>query len=145
MEHNAIVAAEGLGCGYQRQLAELGVFLLVEPDWRIRRLIACLENPELTSVGELSEVMRLSSASLRRLCARAYGLTAKGLIRRYRFARMLFALEHRPYREWRQFIDRAYCDQSHFIRDCHCFLGMAPSRYLAGRNDNGRCGLGQVA
>lgn len=145
MEHRAIAAAPGVGCGYQRQLAELGVFLLAEPDRRIRRLIACLEDPEITSVGELGERLHLSLASLRRLCTRAFGQTPKGLIRRYRFARMLFALEHRPYREWRQFIDLAYCDQSHFIRDCHCFLGMAPSHYLASRNDNGRSGVSQVA
>lgn len=145
MEQSAIVAAHGAGCGYQRQLAELGVFQPAEPDWRVRQLVAALEDPEITSVAELSAQLRLSLASLRRLCARAFGLTPKGLIRRYRFARMLLALEHRPYREWRQFIDLAYCDQSHFIRDCHCFLGMAPSHYLASRNDNGRCGIAKVA
>ena len=32
---------------------------------------------------------------------------------------------------WIGALDSLYFDQSHFVRDCHTFLGMAPSEYAA--------------
>jgi len=32
---------------------------------------------------------------------------------------------------WVGAIDALYVDQSHFVRDCHEFLGMTPSEYAA--------------
>ena len=45
-------------------------------------------------------------------------------------ARTLTRLEETPSANWVDVLDIGYHDQSHFIRDSHEFLGMAPGDFL---------------
>ena len=54
----------------------------------------------------------------------------KLLLRRARFLRTLTRLEEDPQANWVDVLDLGYHDQSHFIRDAHEFLGMAPGDFL---------------
>jgi AraC-like DNA-binding protein len=98
---------------------------------RVVRLQQLLRSEDVTTAGQLGEALGMSPVQLKRLCIRLFGVTPKALLIRHRLARMLAALEHRPYAELRQFLDLGYCDQSHFIRDFKAFFGMPPTRYFA--------------
>ena len=93
------------------------------------RLRAWIEHPDTASVDQLIVALGMSHSRLARLSRRVFGDTPKLLIRRARLLRMLAIMQVRPYREWRDFLDWRYVDQSHFIRDFRDFLGMAPSEY----------------
>lgn len=95
------------------------------------RLAAWIEHPDTGSVEQICAALGMSHARLARLSRRAFGDTPKLLIRRARLMRMVAILEIRPYREWRDFLDWRYVDQSHFIRDFKHFLGLAPRDYSA--------------
>jgi len=90
-----------------------------------------LADPDTLSVAQLCADLSLTQPRLSRLTLKLFGFRPKLLLRRARFLRTLTALDHRPSAQWRDFIDPSYVDQSHFIRDCHAFIGMAPSHYLA--------------
>ena len=109
----------------------LGVTPIIATSDRTTRLQHLLRSPDITSAGELADTLALSPVQLKRLCRRLYGIAPKSLLIRHRLARMLAALEQRPYAELRHFLDLGYCDQSHFIRDFKTFFGMPPTRYLA--------------
>ena len=97
----------------------------------IVRIQAHLNDPDASEAEHLAESVGLSSAALARFCKKRFGFTPKMLMRRQRFLRMLEAMHDRPYREWPDFLDPHYTDQSHMIRDFHYFMGMSPTRYLA--------------
>ncbi len=109
----------------------LGVKTIFAATDRVARLQRLLRDADVTTAAQLGEALGLSPVQLKRLCQRLYGVTPKSLLIRHRLARMLVALEHRPYGELRQFLDLGYCDQSHFIRDFKAFFGMPPTRYFA--------------
>ena len=90
-----------------------------------------LRDPDCGTVEELCRRASLPRHSLCRLTRRAYGMLPKQLLRRERFLRMLRTMEVRSYREWQDFLDPQYVDQSHMIRDFKHFLGLAPSRYFS--------------
>ena len=92
---------------------------------------AALVEPEAWSVAALAEALALDSRRLARLSRAHFGFTPKLLLRRARFMRTLLKMvddEGRPYIDK---IDRAYHDQSHFVRDCQYFLSMSPRRFLS--------------
>lgn len=91
---------------------------------------AALLDPDCATVEELGRRADLPYHSLSRLTKRSYGLLPKQLLRRERFLRMLRTMEIRSYREWQDFLDPQYVDQSHMIRDFRYFLGLSPSRYF---------------
>lgn len=105
-----------------------------EPHPREAELAAideALRDPACGTVEELGRRASLPRHSLCRLTRRAYGMLPKQLLRRERFLRMLRTMEVRSYREWQDFLDPQYVDQSHMIRDFKYFLGLSPSRYFA--------------
>jgi AraC-like DNA-binding protein len=105
-----------------------------EPHPREAELAAideALRDPTCGTVEELGRRASLPRHSLCRLTRRAYGMLPKQLLRRERFLRMLRTMEVRSYREWQDFLDPQYVDQSHMIRDFKYFLGLSPSRYFA--------------
>jgi AraC-like DNA-binding protein len=112
-------------------LRQLGVKTVLAATDRVVRLQQLLRCEDVTTAGQLGEALGMSPVQLKRLCIRLFGVTPKALLIRHRLARMLAALEHRPYAELRQFLDLGYCDQSHFIRDFKAFFGMPPTRYFA--------------
>jgi len=112
-------------------LRKLGVTPVIAASERTARLQRLLREPDITTAGQLAAALALSPVQLKRLCRRLFGVTPKALLIRHRLARMLAALEQRPYAELRHFLDLGYCDQSHFIRDFKAFFGMPPTRYFA--------------
>lgn len=96
----------------------------------VGRMEAALLDPSIGTVREMSEVARLSLRSLERLASRTFGFSPKLLLRRARFLRSLDAVRGAPpcQRAWS--IDPSYTDYSHFIRDSHDFLGLAPQAFL---------------
>ncbi|MDH7976012.1 AraC family transcriptional regulator [Sphingomonas sp. AR_OL41] len=113
-------------------LRQLGVKTVLAASERVVRLQQLLRSEDVSTAAQLAEALGMSPVQLKRLCLRLFGVTPKALLIRHRLARMLAALEHRPYSELRQFLDLGYCDQSHFIRDFKAFFGMPPTRYFAG-------------
>lgn len=100
-------------------------------DQRIQAIHTMLLEEDLPDVATLAERAGLNQRTLERISRRAFGFAPKLLLRRQRFMRSLAAFMVRPDARWSGSIDTRYCDQSHFVRDCHAFLGMAPSEYAA--------------
>lgn len=88
-----------------------------------------LRNPDLACVEELAEATGVSRRTLERLTLRYFGYSPKLLLRRQRFLRSLASFMLAGHRHWSEAIDRHYCDQAHFVRDFHRFMGMTPSEY----------------
>lgn len=100
-------------------------------DPRIQTIHAVLVEPELPHVSELADRCDLNQRTLERLCRRYFGFSPKMLLRRQRFMRSLAQFMLDPSMGWIGALDSLYFDQSHFVRDCKTFLGMAPSEYAA--------------
>ncbi len=90
-----------------------------------------LADPDCGSVAELALRAGVSTRQLERIARTCFGFTPKTLIRRERFRRMLHRADAMSYRQWRDFLDLQYVDQSHMIREFKHFMGMPPSRYFA--------------
>lgn len=99
-------------------------------DELVARIEAALLNSPLATVGELAGAVDLSVRSLERIANRAFGFGPKLLIRRARFLRSLLAIQEVGPGERSKAIDPVYTDYSHFVRDSHDFLGMAPQVFL---------------
>lgn len=100
-------------------------------DSRVPAIHAVLVDPELPDVAEMVERTGLNQRTLERVCRRAFGFPPKKLLRRQRFMRSVAQFMLDPSLGWIGAIDALYVDQSHFVRDCHEFLGMTPSDYAA--------------
>ena len=100
-------------------------------DDRIVRIHQTLLDPMVTDVRSMADACGLEPRTLARLCRRAFGFPPKTLLRRQRFMRSLSAFMLAPDANWSDTIDGLYYDQSHFVRECHEFLGVAPSDYAA--------------
>ncbi len=116
-----------------KYLRLLGTAPIVEDSAKVRKLQALLENPDVTRVSQLCDALELSHARTARFCKQVYGETPKAMLRKHRLSRMLEALDHRPYSEWRDFLCLSYYDQSHLIREFQHFLGMSPTQFLVSR------------
>jgi AraC-like DNA-binding protein len=81
-------------------------------------------------VETVSARLGISPASLRRIALRHFGFPIKILLRRSRFMKSIAAIFDREPGEWSTLIDTSYHDQSHFIKDCHEFLGCSPGEFL---------------
>ena len=102
-----------------------------EPDPRIRAIHQMLLNPELPNVSSMAEQCGMNQRTMERVCRKHFGFPPKLLLRRQRFMRSLSKFMLDPSLGWIGALDSLYFDQSHFVRDCHTFLGMAPSEYAA--------------
>lgn len=100
-------------------------------DARIQTIHSAMIEPELPTVTELAERCGVLPRTLERLSLRHFGFSPKVLLRRQRFMRTLSRFMLEPSLGWIRAIDSLYVDQSHFVRDCHDFLGMAPREYAA--------------
>lgn len=121
----------------QDDLAAIGDFFAGEAtrfpvdEKRITAVHQVLLDPELPDVAGMAERVGLHPRTLERLCRKAFGFAPKKLLRRQRFMRSLAHFMLDPSLKWIGAIDALYFDQSHFVRDCREFLGMAPSEYAA--------------
>lgn len=98
---------------------------------RIVAVHRMLLDPELPDVAGMADRVGLHPRTLERLCRKVFGFAPKKLLRRQRFMRSLAQFMLDPSMKWIGAIDALYFDQSHFVRDCKEFLGMAPSEYAA--------------
>lgn len=95
------------------------------------QLWALIINPDVSHVTQICAAMNINHKRLLRLSRQSFGATPKLLLRQQRFERTITAMRARSNRSCGLHLDPAYVDQSHFIRDSHKFVGMAPGRYLA--------------
>ncbi|WP_338446678.1 helix-turn-helix domain-containing protein [Pelagerythrobacter marensis] len=100
-------------------------------DPRIAAIHAMLLDDDIGDVAAMARRAGLTTRTLERLTRRAFGFPPKLLLRRQRFMRSLSAFMLDPKANWSGSIDGRYYDQSHFVRDCHRFLGVTPSEYAA--------------
>ena len=99
-------------------------------DCAIVRLDAALLDPASVTVLALADRVGMTVRSLERLAARAFGFTPGLLLRRVRFLRSLHAIRRAAPHDRTTALDLGYTDYSHFVRDAHDFLGMAPGAFL---------------
>jgi len=97
----------------------------------LARIMGLLNNPGIESVEQAAARLAMPVWQFTRLCRRNFGFAPKRLMRRARFLRTLMALREPSPLPWTERIEESYHDQSHFIRDCHDFLGMTPGQFLA--------------
>ena len=96
----------------------------------IVHLEEALLNPASVTVSAVASRVGVSTRSLERIAARAFGFPPKLLLRRARFLRSLHALRRAVPKDRATAIDHGYTDYSHFVRDAHDFLGMSPGAFL---------------
>jgi AraC-like DNA-binding protein len=92
---------------------------------------AMLLDPEIRTVDEATARLGWPEWKFARFVRKHFGFTPKVLMRRARFMRTILPLQTQTAAAWSEKIDDAYTDQSHFIRDCHDFLGMTPGQFMA--------------
>lgn len=97
----------------------------------VHTLQQLLTDPAIATVDQAIAAIGIARPRFVKLCHRHFGFAPKRLIRRARFMRTLMALRANPGLHWADLLDPAYHDQSHFIRDCQDFVGMAPGQILA--------------
>ncbi len=100
-------------------------------DAETEQLWALISNPKVSHVAQICAAMNINHKRLLRLSRQSFGAAPKLLLRQQRFERTIKALRGNSNRVCSLHLDPAYVDQSHFIRDSHKFVGMAPGRYLA--------------
>ena len=99
-------------------------------DARIEAMHRLLAEAPPIRVDDAAAQIGLHPRAFLRLALSAFGFRPKLLLRRARFLRTLTRLEEEPEASWLDVLDPGYHDQSHFIRDSHEFLGMAPGDFL---------------
>jgi len=99
-------------------------------DARIEAMHRLLVEAPPISVNEAAAAVGMHPRGFLRLALASFGFRPKLLLRRARFLRTLTRLEEQPSANWVDVLDIGYHDQSHFIRDSHEFLGMAPGDFL---------------
>ena len=98
---------------------------------RVHAAHAALLDERLATVADYADRLGMSSRSLERLSARAFGFAPKLLLRRQRFLRSLAQFMLDPSLSWIRTLDWHYVDQAHFVRDFKRFMCMSPSSYAA--------------
>ncbi len=99
-------------------------------DDAIRRIAAVIATPGVATVEAARELCGIPRRQLERLANRYFGFSPKLLFRRARLLRSIVALKMSGEPYDMSLIDEDYFDHSHFTRDSHRFLGMAPLKFL---------------
>jgi AraC-like DNA-binding protein len=100
------------------------------PHWFTRAVDGWLEAHISPDIADLETATGLSRRQIERLCKKLYGAPPKTLVRKYRALRTANAIA-RGKGDWQDFIDDAYYDQSHCIREIKEFIGITPSAVRA--------------
>ncbi len=98
----------------------------LKPVQFVRTLNAWLESSLVPLISDLEAQTGLSQRQIERLANHYFGAPPKFLIRKYRALRAANQIANGD-GEWQDFIDTAYYDQPHFIREIKEFIGMTPS------------------
>lgn len=105
-----------------------------EADPMVARIFALLADPAITRIETMAEQLDVSPRALVTLSRRNFGFTPKLLLRRGRFLRALSGSLMAPTGESAAVLEAAgYWDRSHFLRDCHAFLGCSVRDFVARR------------
>ena len=137
MPHADAIADAVLGAGtMEKAAAAMDAWFLArlgpatKRDARIEAMHRLLAEAPPISVNQAAAELGLHPRAFLRLAMAAFGFRPKLLLRRARFVRTLTRLEEGAHANWLDVLDLGYHDQSHFIRDSHEFLGMAPGDFL---------------
>ncbi len=84
-----------------------------------------LESSIDPNIADLEIAVGKSRRQIERLARAHFGAPPKFLVRKYRALRAANAIANGN-GEWQEFVDTAYYDQSHFIRDIKEFTGLTP-------------------
>ena len=108
-----------------RQTREFYLNKSAAPLWFIRMVDQWLESKLDPDIADLEAATGLSLRQIERQCKQYYGAPPKFLVRKYRALRSANAIANGQ-GDWQEFIDEAYYDQPHFIREIKEFTGMTP-------------------
>ena len=95
------------------------------PHWFIRAVDEWLEQRLSPDIVDLEKATGLSRRQIDRMTKQIYGASPKLLQRKYRALRTANAIASGN-GDWQDFIDEAYYDQSHCIREIKEFVGITP-------------------
>ncbi|MFM9852398.1 MAG: AraC family transcriptional regulator [Sphingomonadaceae bacterium] len=95
------------------------------PHWFIRAVDSWLESDVSPDLAALEVATGLSRRQIERHSKAIYGCPPKLLARKYRALRTASAIAHGE-GDWQDFVDAAYYDQSHCIREIKEFVGITP-------------------
>ena len=95
------------------------------PHWFIRAVDDWLEQRVTPDIADLEKATGLSRRQIDRMTKHIYGAAPKLLQRKYRALRTARAIANGG-GDWQDFIDEAYYDQSHCIREIKQFVGITP-------------------
>jgi AraC-like DNA-binding protein len=95
------------------------------PHWFIRAVDTWLESSVSPEISALEVSTGLSRRQIERHAKAIYGSPPKLLARKYRALRTARAIASNA-GEWQDFVDDAYYDQSHCIREIKEFVGITP-------------------
>ena len=95
------------------------------PHWFIRAVDEWLEQQLSPDVSDLEKVTGLSRRQIEKMTKQIYGASPKLLQRKYRALRTANTIANGN-GDWQDFIDEAYYDQSHCIREIKEFVGITP-------------------
>ena len=93
--------------------------------WFIRAVDAWLEARLSPDIADLEAATNLSRRQIELLAKQLYGAPPKLLARKYRALRTANAIA-RSHKDWQDFIDEGFYDQSHCIREIKEFVGITP-------------------
>jgi AraC-like DNA-binding protein len=95
------------------------------PHWFIRAVDDWLEQRLSPDIVDLEKATGLSRRQIEKMTKQIYGASPKLLQRKYRALRTANAISNGN-GDWQDFIDDAYYDQSHCIREIKEFVGITP-------------------
>ena len=95
------------------------------PHWFIRAVDEWLEQRLSPDIADLEKATGLSRRQIEKMTKQIYGAAPKLLQRKYRALRTANAISNGN-GDWQDFIDDAYYDQSHCIREIKEFVGITP-------------------
>lgn len=95
------------------------------PHWFIRAVDEWIEQRLSPDIADLERSTGLSRRQIEKMTKQVYGASPKQLQRKYRALRTANAIANGN-GDWQDFIDDAYYDQSHCIREIKEFVGITP-------------------
>lgn len=104
-----------------------------EPDPRIAQLYALLTDPAIDRIETIADTLGMTQRTLATFTRGHFGFTPKLLLRRARFMRALSDVLSHPDEGAMRIGAAGYWDRSHFLRDCHLFLGCSVRDFLKRR------------
>lgn len=117
-----------------REVVEDRIARLGEPDEEsvlVNAIVdAVEEDPDLVTVGQLTQRFGLGERTLQRLTSRRLGLTPAWLIRRRRLHEASDRMRHGTVRLADVAAELGYADQAHLSRDFRTATGMTPAQFV---------------